>query len=242
MSEETSESGSPIYRHKPRETAWVPPNMEDSQMEAITAHIEKHVGPIATVWHELLSDLVHIDVHQVAPTDDRPYWTLITTGMSDLPMTVPARSEDMAFAELMICLPKQWKMTQADFKNEQFYWPVRWLKILARFPHEYKTWLGWGHTIPNGDPPQPFHETVPFECVMLVRPKSVSTEFWQLPVRQDKTVHFFAVMPLFRGEMELKLTQGAETLEQLFERHKVSEIVDPKRRDVSRKDWWKIWG
>ena len=35
-----------------------------------------------------------------------------------------------------------------DLPYERF-WPIQMLKFLARFPHEYKTWLGWGHTIPN---------------------------------------------------------------------------------------------
>jgi hypothetical protein len=48
-------------------------------------------------------------------------------------------------------------------------------------------------------------------------------------------------MPLYHGETELKLAQGSAALEQLFEQHKISEIVDPKRRDVTRKDWWKLW-
>jgi len=210
-------------------------------MEAISGHIEQHIGPIATVWHEILSDLVHIDVHQVAPTADRPFWTLVTTGMSDLPMAAPAGQKEWAFAELMICLPKEWKMGEIDFKDERFYWPVRWLKFLARFPHKYRTWLSLGHTIPNGDPPKPFHESVSFDCMMLMRPKTVSTEFWTLPIRESKKIHFFSIVPLYPGELELKLQKGSEELERLFEKCKVSELVDPKRRDASRKDWWKIW-
>src|SRR6185436_4391680 len=110
MDEEKSESGAPIYRHKAREEKWAPPNMEDSSMEAISDHVARHIGPIEMVWHEILSDLVHIDVHQIAPTADRPFWTLVTTGMSDVAMAAPEGCEDWAFAELMICLPKDWKM------------------------------------------------------------------------------------------------------------------------------------
>lgn len=62
--------------------------MADSNMEEIEAHIERHVGKISMVFHEVLSDIVHIDIHQIPPTDDRPYWTLVTSGMSDLPMSV----------------------------------------------------------------------------------------------------------------------------------------------------------
>jgi hypothetical protein len=241
MNEETSESGSPIHRYQPRKNTWEPADMSDSSMEKISNHIETHVGPISMVWHEVLSDLVHIDVHEVAPTADRPFWTLVTSGMSDLPMHAPAGCEDRAFAELMICLPKDWKMSQDDFKNERYYWPVRWLKILARFPHEYKTWLSWGHTMPNGDPAQILHETVPFDCMLLLRPKTVSTDFWQLPVRNNKTIHFLALFPLYPGETILKLKKSADEIESRFERQKISEILDSKRRDVSKNEWWKLW-
>lgn len=215
--------------------------MEDNSIDAISDHIEKHIGPIAMVWHELISDLVHIDVYQIAPTEDRPFWTLVTSGMSDLPMKAPEGREAFRFAELMICLPKEWGMKEPEFKLEENYWPVRWLKMMARFPHEYNTWLSYGHTIPNGDPASPFHESVPFECMMLALPRTVSTEFWELPIRNDKMIRFFALMPLYPGEVALKLKQGAEAVERLFERHKISEIVNPIRRDVSQKEWWKFW-
>ena len=214
--------------------------MADSSLEAVTAHIEQHVGKVSMVWHEILSDLVHIDVHQVAPTEDRPFWTLVTSGMSDLPMTVPSGREEWAFAELMLCLPKEWKMGQTDFKDERFYWPIRWLKILARFPHEYKTWLCWGHTMPNGDPPKPIHESAPFSGWMLRLPQTASREFWELPVRPGKLIRFFSAVPLFSGEMDLKLKKGAEEIERLFERHKVSEVIDLNRKDTSKREWWRL--
>jgi hypothetical protein len=215
--------------------------MADNSIEAISNHIEAHIGPIATVWHEIMSDLVHIDVHQVAPTEDRPYWTLVTSGMSDKPMPAPTGCEEWRFAELMLCLPREWKIEQTDFKDPANYWPIRWLKVLARFPHEYKTWLCWGHTMPNGDPAQPLHSSVPFDGVMLLRPQTVSKDFWRLKIRDDKVIHFFSVVPLYPGEMNLKLKEGAEELEKRFEKRKVSEIVNARRLDVSKKEWWKLW-
>src|SRR5215471_13595300 len=148
MDPETSESGEPIWRHPPREEGWTIPNMEDCSLEQIDKHIETHIGKISTVLHEIASDLVHIDVHQVNPTQERPYYTLITSGMSDLPMTVPESAHDFRYAELMLCLPSDWRLDHDDLKQggDLYYWPIRWLKICARFPHEYKTWFGWGHT------------------------------------------------------------------------------------------------
>ncbi len=242
MSEERSEAGDPIHRHQPRETSWEPPDMEDSQMEMISDHVERHIGKIETVFHELVSDLVHIDVHQVPPTPDRPWWTLITSGMSDKPMKAPPGAEDFKYAELMLCLPANWRMGQADFNDERWYWPIRWLKLLARMPHEYDTWLSWGHTIPNGDPAEAFAPGVPFTCMILDRPSTVSVDFWTLPVRSDKTIHFFSVLPLYSGETELKLKEGAESLLDRMEKKKVTELVNLKRPDVSKKSWWPFGG
>lgn len=241
MSEETSESGAPIHRYQPRETKWEAADMSDSSMEAISDHIETHIGPIGNVWHEIMSDLVHIDVHQVAPTNERPYWTLVTSGMSDRPMRAPSGREEWRFAELMLCLPKEWKLERSDFKDSANYWPIKWLKTLARFPHEYKTWVCWGHSMPNGDPSEPLDSSVQFDCVMLLRPQTVSKEFWSLKIRDDNVIHFFSVIPLYPGEMNLKLKEGADELEKRFERRKVFEIVDPHRPDVSKKEWWKLW-
>lgn len=242
MSEqERSESGDPIYRYDKKRKDWTPADMSGSSLEAISAHIEQHVGKIAIVWHEILSDLVHIDVHHVAPTPDRPYHTLVTSGMSDLPMKAPAGQEAHRYAELMICLPASWPMSQEDWKNERHYWPVRWLKMLARFPHEHDTWLWQRHTMPNGDPAQPLAENVGWTGIILDTPRTVSTDFFQLKASAEKTIHFLAVFPLYTDEMDFKLQRGAAELMARFERAKCTELVEPARRSVLTKPWWKLF-
>ena len=58
-------------------------------IEAIVAHISKHVGEPDLVFHQLVSEYVHVDIHIVHPTDERPWFTLVTSGMSERPMTTP---------------------------------------------------------------------------------------------------------------------------------------------------------
>src|SRR6185503_5322337 len=41
------------------------------------------------VYHELLPLVPHVDVYRISPTDDRPFYTFVTGGMSDLPMNSP---------------------------------------------------------------------------------------------------------------------------------------------------------
>src|SRR5262245_31999640 len=70
---EDSESGRPIYRHGPRRKEFTPTTGDAANIEQISAHIERYVGPVGTVYHELVSDLVHVDVHLVEADRDRPY-------------------------------------------------------------------------------------------------------------------------------------------------------------------------
>lgn len=236
---ERSESGNPIYRYDQREREFELAAGDSENIERISAHIEECVGPVASVYHELISDLVHIDVHMVAPTPERDFYTLVTSGMSDRAMHVPEGLEDYRYCELMIALPADWPMDQEAWKDDANYWPVRMLKYLARFPHEYETWLWAMHTIPNGDPPEPFAVNTQLSGVILLPPLTVRPEFHQLVVDDAKTIHFHAIIPLHANEMDLKLKKGAEALFDGFDRDGVSELLNAGRGSTLRpKRWW----
>src|SRR5687767_2972399 len=120
---EFSESGQPVYRHKAPEGEFVPAFGQEANIQIISDHIARHIGEPATVYHEIISNLVHIDVHIVKPTSERNFYTLVTSGMSDQPMTVPPAAADFAYGELLLCLPPDWPMEQNDFKEPRHYWP-----------------------------------------------------------------------------------------------------------------------
>ncbi len=235
--EETSEAGGPVYRYGERERPFEAVVGDAEAIETISKHIERHLGPIAGVYHEIVSDVVHVDIHYLTPTPERPYYTLITSGMSDRPMTAPAEAGDCRYAELMLSLPADWPFPTepgqtVPFGDEANYWPLRWLKLMARFPHEYDTWLWWGHTMPNGDPPEPFAPNTRMCGMLLADPVLVPEPFLQLRMSADKTVNFFGLLPLHQDEMEFKLKRGAEELLERFDRAGVTEELDPARRSV----------
>lgn len=226
-------SGQPIYRYD------AAPGMEPVQgemsLQEISAHVELHLGPVASVFHEIASDLVHIDVHWVRPGADNPFHRLVTSGMSDLPMQVPEDSGAPRYLELMVTLPADWRVDTASFEDETWYWPVRLLKTLARFPHKYRTWLGWGHSMPNGDPAEPYAANT-LQCgAILLPPVSAPDGFMALRIDPEKEIHFLSVVPLYREEMELKLRNGSDALLEKFDRHSISDLVDPVRKNVARK-------
>jgi len=226
-------SGSPIYRHS-EPTPWEASKGEEFIQE-ISAHIEKHLGPVETVYHEVVSDTVHIDVHIVKPTVESPFIRLVTSGMSDLPMTTPDDVGVPKYAELMITLPADWKIDQASFKDESWYWPIRLIKGLARLPHKYQTWLGFGHTVPNGDPAEPYAPNTDL-CGAIVLPSvTVPSEFQVLEIPGIKTVTFYSVVPLYAQEMEFKLRHGTDKLLDRFDRKGLKDVVSVKRADVTVK-------
>jgi hypothetical protein len=109
---------------------------------------------------------------------------------------------------------------------------------LARFPHEYETWLFDGHTIPNGDPAEPLDDSTEFIGWLLTFPATVPEEFMRLELSEDKSIYFLAIVPLYQSEMDFKLHQGTEKLLERFDGAGYNEILLPGRRDVTKRRLW----
>ncbi|MCI5054689.1 MAG: suppressor of fused domain protein [Flavobacteriales bacterium] len=234
----TSKGGSTIYEYEETQEEIGADHLSvgnESNIEEISDHIEKYIGKIEFVYHELISPLVHIDIHVVLPTPERNFYTLVTSGMSDRAMNIPSKElKGWEYAELMLCLPPEWNIKQEMLEEEENYWPIRMLKFMARFPHEYNTWLSFGHTIPNGNPPDPFNDDVDYTCALVNFPAMVNDveKFFELKINDEKTIKFFGLMPIFESEMNFKLEKGTDALNELFDQHFVTELIDKKRKSV----------
>ena len=248
--EEYSDAGDPIYRYdneKPKEFTFAVG--DEQNIKAISDHIERHIGRTEAVFHEIVSDLVHIDVHWVKPTGRFPFHTLVASGMSDRSMTVPEGLDDHQYAELCILLPENWQIVGTSysameevFKNENNYWPVRWLKTIARFPHEYNTWVGYGHTIPNGENASPFARNTKLGCMILLPSLSLGSKFFSLKINKNKIINIYCLYPLYQEEMNFKLKNGTDALLDKFEEYNLTDIVDTDRENTCiKKGLWGLW-
>lgn len=204
--------------------------------EKIYNHVEKYIGPIEGVFQEIVSGNISIDIIVTAPTKKRNFYTLVTCGMSELPMTVPEGAEEYRYSELMICLPPTWKISDEAFKDERNYWPVRALKTLARFPHEHRTWLYLGHTLANGDPVKTYSEDVKFKGMLLSLPDIEDKQvFFNLFISSEKVVHFYTLIPLFQEEMDYQLKNGMEALFAKLNKAGTNDVVNLKRKNACKK-------
>lgn len=234
---QVSPGGSPIYRYEtPQDQGWHPPEAYGTYAEEITAHFEAlFPGRESFVFHELVSDLVHIDVNIMRPTAEKNYYVLFTTGMSDLPMTLPdelADHKELKYAEVFLFLPGGWDLGKTgDLGNDlpySSYWPIHMLKFLARFPHEYKTWLAWGHTMPNGPDYAPFCDGLGFGGVVLDHLNGLEG----LDAKDGAHISFLFAIPAYKEEIEYKLKYGMEALSKRFTEGQLPLVLDVHRPNL----------
>lgn len=202
-----------------------------SKRELIENHMEKYIGKIHMVFHEIASPDFHLDVYWIKTNmyGDKVN-ILITNGMSELEMNTPSEFKSFRFGELCIILPDDWKLSMDDFKDENNYWPIRLLKDIARFPHENDTWICMEHTIGNADE-NSYSENVKFNSSLIFVPMDVNSRFHTLKYRGEK-INFFSVIPLYPEELQLKLDKGSDALFERLEENKINDIIDIKRINV----------
>lgn len=235
VAESVSPGGSSIYRYENEEAHGPrPPERCCVYAEEINAHFGAlFPGREVFVYHELVSDLVHIDVNIMRPTPEKNYYVLFTTGMSDLPMTLPgelADREDLKYAELFLFLPGDWNLdgewTLGSDIPYQWFWPIQTLKFLARFPHAYHTWLGWGHSIPNGPDYTPLCGGVGFGGCVLGH---AGGGLGGMDARDGRRISFYLVIPAYREEIEYKLEKGMKALDELYAEKGLPVVLDVNR-------------
>jgi hypothetical protein len=203
-------------------------------LEAIGDHIERQWGKVEEVFHEIVSEYVHIDLHVVRATAERPYHFLVTSGMSDRPMTVPEGSDECGYAELLVALPEGWPVDHAGFHDERNYWPFRQLKQAARFPHIHQTWFWYGHTFANGDPPEAYAPDVSFCASILSIPALCDQAAWQLEISPEKRIQFFSLIPIYEEELRFAWSNGSDALFERLDGIDITELISQNRKNVCK--------
>jgi len=221
---ETSPGGSVIQRYD--YLSATPIGLTDESTAGFSGLREqvygRFFGEAANVSHEVIPLIPHIDVYTYGSGQQgRNYCTLVTGGMSDLAMKVPAEATPKG-------VPRRVELIFYCSEPKQEY--LETLRRLAHFPHDNNTWIGDFHTMPNGNPPDPFGGS-PVLNTFLFLPTIVNPDA-ALPKELSlagEPVQFLCVVPLTTPECNLKLAKGVVTILDLFEQNQHPHVFDPSR-------------
>ena len=167
---------------------------------------------------------IHLDITIIKPAIERAYYSLVIIGLRAHWMNVPSELEKYKWekCEWVKDLPADWNIKSNE---EKWYWPIRWLKIIARCPIDKNTWIGYGHTLGDGDC---FDESVKFTSIVLV--KGLEED---LRLSNDKKINFYKLIPLYPEELDYKMAKG-DIDEFLDIAEDLSTIIDIQRKNYCK--------
>lgn len=206
-----------------------PEMYSEDEIDIIEKHIEHYYGNFEFVFHEKVSPDIHVDICLIPPSEECNWYTLVTMGMGAHLMNVPnqLKEDQLERAELVICLPEYWNLDKEHLKDEKWYWPIRLLKELARFPGENNTWLGWGHTVSYDGP---LSYTTELCASILINPPCGNVGGNTCTLPDGEEVNFYQIIPLYGDELEFKLKNGTQKL--LDKMNDNILLVNPHRLNV----------
>ncbi len=203
--------------------------------DAIDAHLRRHIGKSETVWHEIVSPDIHVDVILFPPARKRPFWVLSTVGMSYREMTVPEDLADREFwlrAEMMVALPEDW-FSEGDLDlssvGEAKYYPIRRLKELARYPHNAATSLMASHTLRFGETLGPGTD---MNSVVIWWPTYMDEGDDIVELPDGRTVNLYSIIPIYEAERQYAIANGTDALLDRLGEAGVTSLFDPDREAV----------
>jgi hypothetical protein len=222
LNKKKSPDGTNIVRHENIETKLGVTPRTDGFRQAREATYERLFGKALSVSHELVPLVPHIDLYTFKRSQgDREVYSLVTDGMSDLKMTLPraADADTPRRAELIFYCSEP---------RDEYIPTLRWV---AHFPHDSRSWLGHGHTMPNGNPPTPLWGSAELDTLFFMPPivKKDQTLPSELTLDGDP-VHFLWIVPLTTAECNFKLTSGFGAMLDLFQKNRHPHVFDPHRK------------
>lgn len=206
-----------VQRPSPEDGSVASKTVEQRRREAIIDFMTARFGEVDKLaMGELLPlvDGMSLSIHVIRPNDANPNLVLFTTGMSDLPLTLPSGQESRRLGELVIQLPGSWPHPRTC-DEEQWLWPIHWLRNLAYLPHSSgESYPHPATIISSADPPEPLGANTKLSCLLLLPDSGHVSQ--PLMLDGDQQIHFYNVVPIYTVERDFEVRHGLEKFLEKF--------------------------
>jgi hypothetical protein len=195
--------------------------------------VSDHIGQYfdnddVLVFDELESPDFHMDTYLIKPDGERAFCTLLTCGVSSIPMNVPDPRCN-PYVELMLLLPESWPFANDQWKEPENYWPIELVKSIGRFPHDNHTWIGMSHTIPESKSSYLYSRG--FVATILLKSLAVSMDFQQIP-HSEGAIDILLPIPLTEKEYLYKKEKRLDAFLEKAVESGYPDIVDLGRKSI----------
>lgn len=213
----------------------------DEHSEWIDEHVEKHFpNEEVKVFHEFMSLDFKLHVYFIKPKKLN-YNILLTSGISSLEMNVPEIVEEKdkyKFAELMLLIPKDVEFNEVYTGENKNDFIIKMLKITGKFPHQYDTWLGIGHTIRYSEDLETYGTDTNFVGGVILPSATFEEDFTEIN-KNGRIINIYSFFPLYENELNYKIENGYNALLDLIIKNNCLEILDNNRKDITpKKSFW----
>jgi hypothetical protein len=181
------------------------------------AHYQEHFGPLTEpVMRSRDGKVPTVDVYSFRPNDVRDYWTFITSGMSDVPQSLPEGTPEIFARRTELLM----------YATESAPWRLFALKLLAEYPFEQGTWIHAWHSVDVGAPLSPESS---LSALFLLPPAMEDPQrFDRLEIAGER-VNILWVVPITAAEQAFALERGPQALEEILFEADFDQLLDTGR-------------
>lgn len=160
------------------------------------------------------------------PTDSRPYYTLVTAGVSYVPMN---HEDQLFFREFVMCLPPDTKKVN---------WHLNIMYSIMQYVRAYDAYVDVGHTFENVQYKRDNRKDKLDGKYVYITRLSLYDPNLTCHINNDVEISFLAVIPIYKNELKFitKTQQSSfQTLESVASLMKfkgLTELVDENRRSL----------
>lgn len=210
----------------------------DEHSEWISEHVNEFFpDDDITVFHEILALDFKVHIYLIK-SENRSYDILLTSGMSLLEMKVQEEAENkdiLKYAELMLLIPKNIEFEQVYAGENKNDYIISMLKQTAKFPHQYDTWIGIGHTIRATEDLQSYGAETDFVGGVILPSVTFDEKFTKIK-RNGKVINIYSFFPLYENELQYKIDNGYNALVDLIIKADSKEILNNERKNLIPKN------